>query len=30
MWGTSPTSLTGTSTDSAPGIPTSGSFTVTP
>jgi hypothetical protein len=30
MWGTSPTSLTGTSTDSAPGIPASGSFTVTP
>jgi hypothetical protein len=29
MWGASPTSLTGTSSDSAPGIPTSGSFTIT-
>jgi hypothetical protein len=29
MWGTSSTTITGTSTDSAPGIPTSGSFTIT-
>jgi hypothetical protein len=28
MWGTSPTSLTGISTDSAAGVPMSGSFTV--
>jgi hypothetical protein len=28
MWGTSATSITGTSTASSPGIPTSGSFTV--
>jgi hypothetical protein len=28
MWGTSPASITGISTDSAPGIPTAGSFTI--